>query len=611
MRGKEPSAPGRLDAIFHVRPRLRTGLVLMLAAAMTGIHWLQLDLSCGTRIAELLSRRAVYHLVNLALVLVVDLLLVLVTRRWHRGYLIGSLFFCVWSVANHYTWLFSGDPITVTALLSTGTALHVLGGYRLPFDKQVAAALAAFLVNIALALALRRIRRTPIPWRRLWLVPAAAGILVGGLVWSLQALERVDPSELWTSRWDLQNYGYPVYFVRQAVRTFHQVQVPAGYSDEALEKLTQDLTGSPGTAETLPDIILILNETYYDLDLYTDVQADTDYMSAWRSADNAIRGHAAIPNIGGGTNRAEYELLTSNSMLLLASQAPFNTLDLSQANSVVNYLKGLGYTSFAMHAANRSNYSRGTAYPALGFDETRFYEDFSEHAHYGQRLETDEANYRDMVTWYEAAGDGPRLLYLLTYQNHGGYEQNDASFDTVHTRQDFGALTDDVDEYLTCMKRSDDALAWLMDYFNSVDRPVVLCMVGDHSPNFLRQLPRREGMTEQDADLLARCTPFLIWANDAFGPIPTASEQQASCVDLVPKTLEIAGLPLSPYYRYILQLNQTIPYRLSTGTYRTAAGQYGAFVPEDRRFGELATYYYMEYNNLLHPVGQVYTSPDA
>lgn len=600
---KDPGAPKRLDTILHDRPRLRTGLVLLLAAAMTGIQWLQLDLSCGTQAATLLGRRLVYHPVNFALVLVADLALVLLTRRWHAGYLAANVFFSLWSVANHYTWLLSGDPITVTALLSTGTAMHVLGRYTLPFDMPVAAAVAAFLVNTALALALRRVRREPIPWRRLWLVPAAAVALSGALALSLRALEKIDPCELWTSRWDLRDYGYPVYFVRQAARTVHQVQTPAGYSDEAMEQVAADLagTGEAGTADTLPDIILILNETFYDLDLYTDTQADTDPLAAWRNADNAIRGYAAIPSIGGGTNRSEYELLTSNSMYLLASQAPFNTMNMSRANSVVRYLKALGYTCWAMHSEDPSNYNRGTAYPALGFDETRFYEDFSEHEYYGQRRDTDAANYRDMTAWYESAGDGPRLMYLLTYQNHGGYEQNDASFDTVHTGRDFGDLTDDVDEYLTGIRQSDDALAWLMDYFNGVDRPVVLCMVGDHSPNFLPSLPGREGLTEQDLDLLGRCTPFIIWANDAFGPIGEAFDQQATCVDLVPKTLQAAGLPLSPYYRYILRLSEAIPYRLSTGTYRAAEGAYGAFVQGDSLFDELAAYYYLEYDDIQDP----------
>ena len=52
-------------------------------------------------------------------------------------------------------------------------------------------------------------------------------------------------------------------------------------------------------------------------------------------------------------NSTEYEMLTSNSLILMPSITPFNWLNLYNANSVVSYLKGLGYTTMAAHPSHQ------------------------------------------------------------------------------------------------------------------------------------------------------------------------------------------------------------------------------------------------------------------
>ncbi len=602
----------KFDAYLNERPRLRAGAFVLLILAMTVIQWLELDLSCGTRIVSLLGRRAVYHIINCALVFVIDLVFLLLTRRWHMAYLLGGVLVFVWSIADHYTVLLSGDVLTITALLSFRTAVNVLGGYRLPFDLPVAAAIVAFGMNIVLALLVRRIRPRPIPWKRLWAVALAMAAVGAGSWGALTALKKVDNTVDWSTRADVRDYGYPVHFLRQAVQTIQLVQVPEGYDDEKMDAVAETYAGQGRTGSGTPDVILILNESFYDLEHYTDTDADAPYLDTYHSLPNAVRGFAAVPNIGGATNRAEYELLTSNSMLLLACQAPFNVVDMFGANSVVNYLESMGYASWAMHSFSSFDYNRSISYPAMGFDDVRFADKFTPSA-YGQRQWTDAANYRDLIDVYESAGEAPRLMYLLTFQNHGGYEQNDAALDTVHTRRDFGDMTDDVDEYLTSIQLSDQALGELTDYFDSVDRPVILCMVGDHAPSFISQLPAREGMSAMEKEVVSRQTPYIIWANRAFGALPAEADgQNVTLVDLVPTLLDLAGMPLSPYYACMRRLDEQVPTRLMTGLYQTAEGDFGTFAGDDPLFDTLAPYYYMEYNNLQSPderLGALFAPP--
>ena len=116
---------------------------------------------------------------------------------------------------------------------------------------------------------------------------------------------------------------------------------PEGYSDQAARDAAGLVTGKYATAESAqeyPDIVLILSESFYDFDLVTDLQADTDIMTVTKNLENAVYGHTVSPHVGGGTNNSEYEMLSSNSMTLMPSITPFNWLNLYGANTLVSYL---------------------------------------------------------------------------------------------------------------------------------------------------------------------------------------------------------------------------------------------------------------------------------
>ena len=162
-------------------------------------------------------------------------------------------------------------------------------------------------------------------------------------------------------------------------------------------------------------------------------------------------------------------MLTSNSLILMPSITPFNWLNLYNANSVVSYLKGLGYSTMAAHPYTNSNYRRDSAWLALGFDETHFQSDFTTQETYGDRpYQTDSATYRDWETMYEAMPeDKPRFSFLVSIQSHGDYDMNDASLDIVHAATDYGDYDALMDEYLSCIKMTDAAVQELCDYFTA------------------------------------------------------------------------------------------------------------------------------------------------
>ena len=138
-------------------------------------------------------------------------------------------------------------------------------------------------------------------------------------------------------------------------RAANIIEKPEGYTSEiALEKMQKyeeeaDLEDKGGEK---PDIILILNETFYDFSLTHDFSTDEPVTPYLDSLDDVIRGYVTVPTIGGGTNRSEYELLMSNSLYLMKDILPFWALDLKGANSIVSLLQEQGYYTMAFHQGN-------------------------------------------------------------------------------------------------------------------------------------------------------------------------------------------------------------------------------------------------------------------
>ena len=188
-------------------------------------------------------------------------------------------------------------------------------------------------------------------------------------------------------------------------------------------------------------------------------------------------------------------------------------------------------------------------------------------------------------------------MYLLTFQNHGGYEQNDSSLDTVHVRNDFSGLTDDIEEYLSSIKLSGEAFRELTDYFSSVDRNVIICMVGDHAPPFIKDLPERDSMLIEDTSINQRAVPYVIWSN--FDAKYEGYTDYVSMVDLAPMVLSAAGLPLSIFYKNILDLHELLPIRTSEGKYVDKDYHVGLYSSESNYYDRINEYYYMEYNTFL------------
>ena len=596
-------------------------LPCLLAVAVGFISRYQLELSDGVTESFLALQWPLYAPLNALTAFCLTLILFAMLGRWWLSTALSGAVFTIIALIHYYTRDLHGSALMPQDILNLGTAAEVMGSYTLKITHDVIKIALLFLPILAIAFVQRRLCKGA-PKRASW---PARGVRVAGsalcvfLVMFFGYFGPVTVKPKTTYGWAWQNtyytYGYLAGTIEATSLMADPIIEPEGYSDAAAVEAFAKADGytGPATAETAqdyPDVVLILSESFYDFDLVTDLQADTDIMPVTKNLPNSVYGHTISPHVGGGTNLTEYEMLTSNSLILMPSITPFNWLNLYNANSVVSYLKGLGYSTMAAHPYTNSNYQRDSAWLALGFDETHFQDDFPTQDRYGDRpYQTDSATYKDWEKLYEAMPeDKPRFSFLVSIQSHGDYDMNDASLDIVHAATDYGEYDELMDEYLSCIKMTDAAVQELCDYFTAqyekTGRKVIVAMAGDHAPSFVTHVADPSfAAAGNDLELLQRSTPFFIWANYPLEHTDAAVSttdplNRMDMVMLTPTLLQQAGLPLSDYYKYLLEMKQNTPVVTAANDYMKADGTTAVYGVDPALDAWVKGYLNLEYNNI-------------
>lgn len=594
---------------------LRSALPCLLAVAAAFVARYQLELSDGLPAAALAAQWPLYAPLNALTAFCLTLVLFALLGRWSRATGISGAVFTVLALVNYYTRDLHGSALMPQDVLNLGTAAEVMGSYTLQITKTVAVIALLYLPVLAAAWVQARLA-APAPKRPSWKrralraagsAAAAFAILYIGYFspWPVCSAEPFG----WTWQDTYSSYGYLAGTIGSASLLRDPVIRPEGYTDAAAAQTAAVCPGEEVLEQQYPDIVMILSESFYDFSLVTDLQEDTDIFPVTANLTNAVLGHTVSPHVGGGTNPSEYEMLSSNSMMLTPSITPFNWLDLQGANSFVSYVRELGYATLAAHPYTSSNYRRDAAWRDLGFDEIHFEEDFPVREYYGQRpYLTDSAAYQGLEALYEAMPeDRPRYLFLVSIQSHGDYDMNAPELDLVHAGTDYGSYDAVMDEYLSCMRLSDEAVGELCSYFTRVyertGRRVVVAMAGDHAPSFVDHVADKSLAAPNDLQILERSTPFFIWANYPL----TAADEAVSGTDplnrmdlcfFAPTVARQAGLPLTSFYQYLLEMKKVTPVVTAGNDYMSADGvthTYGENPAADRW---VQGYFYLEYNNI-------------
>ena len=328
------------------------------------------------------------------------------------------------------------------------------------------------------------------------------------------------------------------------------------------------------------NLICIMNESLSDLRTAGDFTTNVEYFPFINSLkENVVKGSLTVPVFGSMTSNSEYEFLTGDSMALLPANSiayQFNVKP--DTYSLVSTLKAQGYAAVAMHPYPGENWNRVECYRNMGFDEFMD-EEFYEESEQLRSYVSDKADYDRLIDVVESKESPEDRLFIfnVTMQNHGGYEGEYDNFEQeVWLTGQYEGQYPKTDQYLSLMKKSDEAFRYLLDYFSQVDEPTMIVMFGDHQPSVEDEFyDAIAGMPSSQVPVQDRLmwyeTPFIIWTNY---DMPSEDMGKLGAVYLSTEVLKRANLAMTPYNRFLLQLEEVLPVVHFLGCYDREGNYY-------------------------------------
>ena len=313
-----------------------------------------------------------------------------------------------------------------------------------------------------------------------------------------------------------------------------------------------------------------MNESFSDLSVLGRFETDQAYLPFFNSLKkNTIRGYADSSVYGGYTANSEFEFLTGCTKAFLPGNPYLQYIKDYLPNVVSNIKTQDGYDkAVAIHPYNPSGYNRNRVYPLLHMDEFLDIDDFKNPLLVRKYI-SDASDYEMLESLYEKKKAGSSLcLFNVTMQNHSSYDDTDYTFEDPVKLTNM-TLQPEAEQYLSLIKMSDDALKDLIAYFEKVKEPVIIVLFGDHQPHLpdyfyqkvMGEMP--DNLSQKDA-MKRYQVPFMIWANY---DIQETKIPQISINYLSTLMTETAGLELTDYQKFLLDMYQYIPSITANGFY--------------------------------------------
>ncbi|MGM5693607.1 LTA synthase family protein [Streptococcus suis] len=381
-----------------------------------------------------------------------------------------------------------------------------------------------------------------------------------------------------------------------------KITKPDGYSVPKLNEVLEKYSPETEKQTIRPNIIFIQNESQSDFSSLQDLNMEPDPLSNQHAlTDNTVHGTLNVSVFGGGTANTEYEVLTSNPISLLSSNLfPYQQIITQERPSFASYLKDKNYETVALHPQSGNNYNRHAVYPLLGFNKSYFLD--SEPAisslaplTINRGWPSDQFLFNGIKELYAQKGDQPLFSFVVTMQGHGGYP----STEEIYPREvSINGSTSEYlaeTEFLTSMKKTDEAFADLITFFSTYKEPTIIVMYGDHQPSLSQEFYAQ--FMDENNPAAKYSTPFVIWSNFDI------KERESTTISpnyLVPYLMDILSesdyaLPRSPYQQFLSDMQIEAPIITSWGNIDNNGQQ----IEDLSTLPLYQTYLQLEYNSAI------------
>ena len=535
---------------------------------------------------------------NYLLVVILFFLFFALTGSFRVSYITVNTVLFGLGVAHSYIMDFRGTPFLPMDFLSIKTAAGVANTYNYtPTYKVMTAALIfIFIIIISIKTKTPKFNMLTKIISRAFTGTFASVLLILFYFTSLFADMGVKP-DFWNQTRGYHNYGFAFNFF--ANTKYLYMSEPNNYNPDELKNYVNSVVdnSSDNTDNTdddydKPNIICIMNESLADLSVLGNLTTNEDYMPFMRSlTENTVKGNLYVPVIGAGTSNTEFEFLTGHTTAFLPSGSNAYMLYIKNPiASLVSTLEAQNYSSYALHPYYAAGWNRTAVYNYLGFNRftslenimdvslMREYQERGSDPNYLQALVeqyypgrnmllrqyiSDSYDYKLLIEDYENRDKSqPYFAFNVTMQNHGGYTTSCVNFEESIYATSVSKNYNKANKYLSLVKASDNAFKELIEYFEQVKEPTIICMFGDHQPSvetdFIAEVMGVDSLSSltPEQEQTRHITPFIIWANY---DIEERQIDKLSSNYLSALVLETAGIKLTEYNKYLLKLSETLP----------------------------------------------------
>ena len=477
-------------------------------------------------------------------------------RHKSTGLTVGIGFFMMLSTLNLVVTVFRGKPVYFPDIYSAKTALDVASGYSFPLSKIhiVCTVMSASLILLCFVMRKCSEDLNPPIFQRLIRTGALLLIPVLIVLLRIPTLMHLRGYYFSTTEYWLYSFSMSAYQMR--------IIPPSEYTPDAIPIETTD-TAIPTDPDNYPNVLFIMNEAFADLRVISSFNGDDSVMPFFDSMaalPTVGKGNLHTSIYGGNTANTEFEVLTGVSMYHLPYDTTAYNLYLnSETHSLAGYFSDLGYQTVAFHPSAATNYNRIHVYPNLGFQKAFFQEDYDD-LDTLRTFTSDGSNYEKVIGFFEEKPkDKPLFLFNVTVQNHGPFDMEDSNFERKVLLDDPALSV--TEQYLSCLKYSDEALQQLLTYLEDYPEPVAVVFFGDHQAKiddaFYESLFGKsiQELSEEEA-AMRFIVPYMIWTN--YG-LQLEDDVSMSANYLGAYLIEQLGLPQTEYHAFLNNLRSHYP----------------------------------------------------
>ena len=535
---------------------------------------------------------------NIMIYIVIFLIIFFAVNRFRQTLVIYGSIFSILGFANYYIRTKRGKPISIADIFSIKTAMEVAGGYSFSINFATAFIILSYIgIVILLCIGIKQKITLKTKYR---VGGTIASVCLVMLMLNGNILHCVGFSY---NPFTTLGKGYIVGLALEAEN--YKIDEPKDYSLSNIQELKQKYVTNEkreDRTKDIPNIIVVMNESFSDLSVLGDLNTNEEVMPFYKSInENCIKGNCYASVFGGNTANSEYEFLSGDSMLFYPEgRVVYGSYINKEFPSTVSSLKSDGYKALSFHPWHKGGWDRVKTYSMFGFDKSYFIEDYNESdVEECRGYPTDQYNYDKVLEMYDNMNKGKNFLFNITVQNHGGYDIKDENFNQEVYLKDNKGKFPQAEQYLSLIHESDRQLEKFIHQLEKKDEKIIVCFFGDHQPKvedefYDMMYGKRQGELTIEEKQKMYITPFMIWANY---DIEEQTIEKTSINYLCSLLLKEAGVTLSPYQNYLLELYQKYPVINANGAIDNS-GNY--FTKEEAlKKADIKEYYNLIYNHVF------------